>query len=86
MRLMAKDIKEVVSGNILYFAKLQHLNLRQLSTLSGINYSVLAHTIQANQPYGVSVVNLGKIAEALEVSPGDLVDDWREDDEGDEAL
>lgn len=75
------DIQKVIAKNIRYFLKEKHMTQRVLSESINGGRNGLTRVLRGNYNYGISVVTLAQIAEALEVTPGDLVDDWQGEDD-----
>lgn len=73
------EIQKIVAGNIRYFLKQKHISQTTLGKLTGVGTGSITIALKGNAPNGITVETLAAIAQVLEVTPGDLVDDWRQD-------
>ncbi|MDA5386980.1 helix-turn-helix transcriptional regulator [Loigolactobacillus backii] len=74
---LEKDIRQVVANNVTYLLAIKNMSVNQLVELSGVNSQSMQNMMKMKTKNGITIVSLQKIAMALEINPGDLVDDWQ---------
>jgi len=52
------------------------MTIQELQEKSGLGIGTIDSVISANTVRGITITTLQVLADALNVSPGDLVDDW----------
>ncbi|MBT9670438.1 helix-turn-helix domain-containing protein [Secundilactobacillus kimchicus] len=76
---MTTKIQKALAKNLKFFMAEKNFKPTPLAITARISQGSLTDAINGEGANGLSVVSLGRLAEALGVEPGDLVDDWRED-------
>lgn len=69
-------IKRVLSKNVQYYLRDCGMTIQELQEKSGLGIGTIDSVIAANTVRGITITTLQVLADALNVSPGDLVDDW----------
>lgn len=75
---MASEIQLTLAHNLRFYMDRSHLTNRKLKELTGLGDMTICGALNANGKQGVSITAVGKLASAIGVTPGDLVDDWME--------
>jgi len=70
-----EKIKRVLSKNIQYYLRDRGMTIQELQEKSGLGIGTIDSVIAANTVRGITITTLQVLADALNVSPGDLVDD-----------
>lgn len=83
---MASKIQVTLAHNLRYFMDRDHLTNRKLKELTGLGDMTICGALKANGKQGVSITAVGKLANAIGVTPGDLVDDWMEVEDDTDSL
>lgn len=76
---MTTKIQKALAKNLKFFMAEKKFKPTLLAITARISQGSLNDAINGEGANGLSVVSLGRLADALGVNPGDLVDDWRED-------
>lgn len=75
----APTIQQILAKNLCYFMYQQSLTVAQLSRIAELNHHTVHDILTADHPRGTSIEVISRLAEALAITPGDLVDDWQID-------
>ena len=70
-----EKIKRVLSKNVQYYLRDCGMTIQELQEKSGLGIGTIDSVIAANTVRGITITTLQVLADALNVSPGDLVDD-----------
>lgn len=77
---MASGIQKTLAHNLVYFMTRKSMNVRKMKEVTGLGEMTIKGALSGNGSQGVSINALGKLAAAVGVPAGDLVDDWMGDD------
>ncbi|KRK49024.1 helix-turn-helix domain-containing protein [Secundilactobacillus kimchicus] len=72
-------IQKALAKNLHYFMNEKGWKRTPLAVTARVPQGTLEAALNGEGANGMSLVSLGRLAETLDVEPGDLVDDWRED-------
>jgi DNA-binding Xre family transcriptional regulator len=72
------DIKHTVAKNTEFFMHQQGMSIDGLQEITGFSVGTLNSVLSGKGVRGITIGTLAVLANALDVPPGDIVDDWRD--------
>ncbi len=72
-----KNIKDSVAENVAFFMKKQGMTASELQLLTNFGTNTIGMILSGKSTRGITIATLQTLSIALNVEPGDLVDDWQ---------
>ncbi|ATO43394.1 helix-turn-helix transcriptional regulator [Loigolactobacillus coryniformis] len=75
------NIRKNIAANTRFFMDHQKITFTELQAITQFGTTTIESILSGNGARGITIVTLESLASALNVAPGDLVDDWQESEE-----